>query len=73
MHDLKSVVIDYNEFNYFYIREKNDKNGNARYRVFIIDPDGAAVHETILKCYEFQIPDRVTAFIENTIGITVPF
>lgn len=72
-HDLKSVVIACNEYSFFYIREKNDVNGNARYRVFIIDPDGPAAHEAIFKCYESQIPERVTAFIETAAGVTVPF
>lgn len=73
MHDLKSVIIGGCEFTFFYLREKNDVNGNPRYRVYIIDPDGPAVHETIFKCYESQIPDRVTAFIEFEIGVTIPF
>ena len=73
IHNLKSVVIGGNIFSYFYIREKNDANGNSRYRVYIIDPDGPAVHETIFKCYESQIPDRITAYIEFTIGVTIPF
>lgn len=72
-HDLKSVVIACNEYSFFYVREKNDVNGNARYRVFIIDPDGPAVYETILRCYESAIPERVAAFIENVTGVTVPF
>lgn len=72
-YELKSVVIACNEYSFFYVREKNDVNGNPRYRVFIIDPDGPAAHETIFKCYHSQIPERVTAFIENKIGITVPF
>lgn len=72
-HDLKTVVIDHITINYFYTREKNDINGNARFRVYIIDPDAPAAYETILKCYEFQIPERVTAFIENITGVTVPF
>lgn len=73
IHDLKNVVIGGCEFTYFYTKEKNDINGNTRYRVYIIDPDGPAVHETIFKCYESQIPERVTAYIEFTIGVTVPF
>ena len=64
-HDLKNAVIGCNCFSYFYIREKNDVNGNPRYKVFFIDPDGPAVYEIILKCYESQIPERVTSFIEN--------
>ena len=42
IHDLKSVIIGGCEFNYFYTREKNGVNGNPRYRVYIIDPDGPA-------------------------------
>jgi hypothetical protein len=73
IHDLKTVIIDGCEFQYFYTREKNDVNGNPRYKVYIIDPDGPAVHEKIFKCYENQIPDRVTAYIEFTIGVAIPF
>ena len=63
-HDLNSVTICGLRFEYFYTREKNDINGNPRYRVYIIDPDGPTAYETIFKCYESQIPERVTAFIE---------
>ena len=73
IHNLQAVTIDGCEFQYFYTREKNDVNGNARYRVYIIDPDGPAVHESIFKCYESQLSERVTAFIEYNIGVTVPF
>lgn len=73
IHDLKSAVIGGLEFNYFYTRERNDVNGNPRYRVFIIDPEGPAAHETIFKCYESQIPERVESFIENEIGLLLPF
>ena len=73
IHDLNSVVIDGQRFYYFYNREKNDVNGNPRYKVYITDPDAPAVYETIFKCYQSQIPERVTAFIENTTGVNVPF
>ena len=73
IHDLNSVVIGGNRFYYFYTREKSDVNGNPRYRVYITDPDTPAVYELILKCYQSQIQERVTAFIENSIGVTVPF
>jgi hypothetical protein len=73
IHDLNSVIIDGQRFYYFYTREKNDINGNPRYKVFITDPDAPATYETIFKCYHSQIPERVTAFIENTAGVTVPF
>ena len=73
IHNVKSVVIDCNEFQFFYIRIQCDKCGNSRFRVYIIDPDGPAAYETIFKCYESQIPSRVTSFIEKEIGITIPF
>ena len=65
VHDLKTVVINHIAINYFYTREKNDVNGNPRYRVYIIDPDGGAVYEKIFKTYEGLIPERVGAFIEE--------
>lgn len=65
IHDLKTAVIDHIAINYFYTREKNDVNGNPRYRVYIMDPDAPAVYETILKCYECQIPELVKMFIEE--------
>ena len=73
IHNLKSVVIDGNVFSFFYIRIQCDQCGNSRFRVFIIDPDGPAVHETIFKCQQFQIPDRAKAFILDEIGIAIPF
>lgn len=72
-HDLKAVVIDGDNFSYFYTRDPNDVNGNPRFRVYIIDSDGPAVHETIFRCYEGQIPERVRLFIETEIGLTIPF
>lgn len=72
-HDLKSVVIGGNEFSYFYTREKNDINGNPRFRVYIIDPDGPVVHETIFKCYESQISECAKTFITTKIGLIIPF
>lgn len=73
MHDLKTTKANFETVSFFYIREKNDVNGNPRFRVFILDNDTPTVYETILKCYESQIPERVTAHIENQIGVNVPF
>lgn len=73
MHNLAAVIIDGEQFNYFYTRDRNDVNGNPRFRVYIIDPDGPAVHETIFGCYESQIPERVRLFIETEIGSAIPF
>ena len=63
--DLKTAYIDCIAVNYFYQREKCDVYGNSRFRVFIIDPDGPAVYETIFKTYEGLIADHVKAFIEG--------
>lgn len=72
-HDLNRVIVSGNEYLFFYQREKNDRNGNARFRVFIIDPDGPAVHETIVHSCQRLIADCVAWHIENKIGVNVPF
>ena len=64
-HDLKTVYYNCMAVNYFYQREKNDRNGNPCFRVFIIDPEGTAVYETIFKTYEGLIADQVKRFIEE--------
>ena len=73
MHDLKTTKANFETVSFFYIREKNDVNGNPRFRVFILDSETGTVYETIFKCYESQIGERVTAYIENQIGVNVPF
>lgn len=64
-HDLKTITVNHISINYFYIREKNDVNGNPRYRVYIMDPDAPTVYETIVKTYESLIKDAVIAFVER--------
>ncbi len=64
-HDFKTIVCDNIAIRYFYIREKNDVNGNPRFRVYIIDPDAATVYETIFKTYESIIPERVARFVKE--------
>lgn len=64
-HDLKTVVVDGIAVNYFFKKEKNDRNGNPRFKVFIIDPDGPAVYEEIFHCYNGQIPEWVASFIKR--------
>lgn len=64
-HVLNTVAANYETVSYFYIREKNDVNGNPRYRVYIIDPEVSRVYEIMLKCYDFQIAERVQAHIET--------
>ena len=63
--DLKTTYLDCIAINYFYQREKCDQYGNPRFRVFIIDPDGHAVYETIFKTYEGLIADQVKKFLED--------
>ena len=63
--DLKTTYLDCIAINYFYQREKCDQYGNPRFRVFIIDPDGPAVYETIFKTYEGLIADHVKTFLEG--------
>ena len=64
-HDIKTVVVNNIEYNYFYIRETNDRNGNPRYRVFISDPDALSVYEVIAKTYDGLIKNWVIKFIEG--------
>ena len=64
-HDLKTVTVNNSFIQYFYIREKNDRNGNPRYRVYIIDPDGPAVYETIARTYDGLIAEYVKKFVEE--------
>lgn len=72
-HNLKTIRANYETISYFYIREKCDACGNSRFRVYILDSDAPAVYETIFKCQEFQIADRVRDHVENQIGVNVPF
>ena len=68
VHDLKTVVIDGIAINYFFKREKNDINGNPRFRVYIIDPDGSAIYEAVFKCYDSQVKEYVTNFIKEGVA-----
>lgn len=64
-HELKSIVIDSVRYTYFYRREKNDRNGNARYRLWFIDPDTAAVYEKVVTCYDCQITEYIERMINR--------
>ena len=64
-HDLKTVIVNHIAINYFYTRERNDVNGNPRFRLYIIDPDAPAVYETIVKTYEGLLPEAVKRYIER--------
>ena len=63
-HDLYGTTVNYKTVQYFFEREKNDINGNARYRVYIISPVGI-VYVKIFKCYEIEIEDRVISFVKR--------
>lgn len=65
---LHTVIVDHHEIKYFYKKEKRDINGNARFRVYIIDPDAPEIVETIFKCYESQIESQVKRFTEAAIN-----
>lgn len=65
LHDLNNIIINCIEYKYFYTREKNDINGNSRFRVYIIDPDGPAVYERIIKTYEGLIKNYIKQTIEE--------
>lgn len=58
-----TLTHNYETITYFYNREKNDINGNPRYKVFILDPDGV-VYEMIFKCYEEDIESRIITLLE---------
>ena len=65
IYDLKTIVIDCNRYSYFYKREKNDVNGNPRFRVWLLDPDNIAIYEKVIKCYESQIHGHLEEIIHN--------
>ena len=64
-YKLQETTANYQRVSFFYWREKNDRNGNGRFRVFIIDSETNDVYETIFKCQEWEIAERVTKWIER--------
>lgn len=64
-HDLHTITINNSIISYFYTREKNDRNGNARYRIYIINPKNNSVIETIAQTYEAFISDIVKNRVEE--------
>lgn len=69
-YDLKTIIINGIAINYFYTREKNDRNGNPRYKVYIIDPEGAGVYERIFKtyCVEDSIQNYIEYYLEEDLN-----
>ena len=68
MHHLKTVRNNGMSISYFYTKEKADRNGNPRFKIYVMDPDAPAVYETIVKCYESQIKEHVISFIETAVA-----
>ncbi len=64
MHELKSVIANGWRVDYFAVREKNDVNGNPRFRVWIIDE--SSVIERVFKTYNLE--DSIINFIEKGIA-----
>lgn len=64
LHVMYTVRTSGVTINYFYTKEKRDRNGNPRYKVYITDPDAPVVYETIVQSYESQIEKHVIEFIE---------
>lgn len=67
-HDLERVTAAGREILYFYEYARNDRNGNARYRVWIIDPARGAVYEKVFMGYRAALAQRVQIFIEREAG-----
>ena len=64
-HALHTAVHNSIATNYFYTKEKNDSNGNPRYKLYIIDPDAPAVYEILFNGYESQINDYVAQLMDR--------
>ena len=64
-HDLHTITINDQSVYYFYTREKNDRNGNSRYKIYIINPKNNTVTETTAQVYECFIPDIVKNRVEE--------
>ena len=65
-YNLETTKANYEEYKFFYIRLKNDINGNPRHKVWVIDHDNGngVIYETILKGYK-GIKDIVSEYIEE--------
>lgn len=63
LYNLETIVTDDTTFHYFYYRERNDRNGNSQYRVFIINPSTNKV--TAKLAHTYDVKDWVRSYIEN--------
>lgn len=64
-HTLHSFDHAGREIFFFYKKEKRDTNGNARFRVYITDPNAQTVYEVIFKTYEADIYNNVKRFLNE--------
>lgn len=64
-HTLHKVTAHGVTIHYFYTKEKRDRNGNSRYRVFMIDFETNFIYERIFTTYESQIAAVIMANIES--------
>lgn len=72
-HELKTIVIDCNEFKWFYHIEKVLNSGKCRCQVFILDPDGAAIYQTVMRSYLCVLHIDVKHYIERNMCAAIPF
>lgn len=66
-HELHTVTAHGLTIPFFYTKEKRDRNGNSRFRVYMIDAETNTVHEEIFTTYESQISAVIMAHIERGI------
>lgn len=64
-HTLHKVTAHGVTIHYFYTKEKRDRNGNSRYRVFMVDTETSTIHERVFTTYESQIAAVIMANIES--------
>lgn len=64
-HKLHTVTAHGLTIAYFYTKEKRDRNGNSRFRVYMIDTETSTVYERVITTYESQIPAVIMANIES--------
>lgn len=64
-HKLHTVTAHGLTIPYFYIREYSDRNGDGRFRVYMIDAETNTIHERTFTTNESQIPALIMANIES--------
>lgn len=64
-HKLHKVTFHGVTVQYFYTKEKRDRNGNSRFRVYMIDTETDTIHERIITTYESLLPSVIMANIES--------